>query len=315
MEECIRRADRMIEFQPETWIDHGTGDYLFSRRATMPDGTPLAKFLQPRGIRNYWSYSDYWLNPCERLTGWAPIPLSQALADVTASLARVDRNARRITAQSIYLLAHGLKNLIGERTLEEIKKHPGSIDSWMGISQGRRSRRSLNTEPMVLYTESGSIFASDLEGIWIFDTVLLNHLALQFRPALTSGLGASSTVLIGHTYLGAQFPHMTATALERDRVKLDSRFVEGIEHIASLQRERLLTSLPFSTLRMNLTEFVRTRTVRTGSGWEVHSPEPAPRLFVGASKTFCSTVEGVAQPIKLAGRLIMPINARARVPH
>jgi hypothetical protein len=63
LSECKRRLDLLRDYRLTTWIDHGTGDYLFSRGGRMTEGVNLESLLEPSGVRNYWSYFDLWDNP------------------------------------------------------------------------------------------------------------------------------------------------------------------------------------------------------------------------------------------------------------
>src|SRR5207248_6638562 len=67
IEECGRRTQMMARYAPQTWIDHGSGAYLFSRNGYLPNGRRLVDVLDRYGILNYWSYFDLWDNPSTHL--------------------------------------------------------------------------------------------------------------------------------------------------------------------------------------------------------------------------------------------------------
>jgi hypothetical protein len=121
----------------------------------------------------------------------------------------------------------------------------------------------------VLYGLDGRDFASTDAATWIFDTILLNHPAVQLRPAVIDRLCEDSGLLLGHSYLTCEHRYIAGTCLARPkgRLRIAPSFVANLEHIADCQRRGEVISLSFARLRESLTDFSRVSLWRTETGW------------------------------------------------
>ncbi len=266
VEECVRRAAALGRFQPTTWIDHGTGSYLFSRRGLLADGRQLTEFLEPYGVRNYWSYTDTWENPFRDLSSWRARAGPDVIGDVLAGslLLRPKR-----PSQLAFLLLQFLKNTCGAENTYAIRTAPFAVRTWMQAIRHGRGLQALRAKPFVLYGSDGRDFTSAQAATWIFDTVLLNHPTVQLRPALIRRLCDDSGLLLGHCYLACEHRYIAGNCVTRPkgRLRIASAFAANLEYIAERQRAGDVISLSFAGLRQSLLAFSRASLSRTATGW------------------------------------------------
>lgn len=274
--ECFRRAKGMDRYGPVTWIDHGTGSYLFSRTGRLPDGTPLVAFLNDFGITNYWSYFDVCKNPFRDLSIWSPRGEADLALDLAAALSRMP---------SARLAARSLKNVIGDGPASAIRRRPLGRDGWRAAAGTRRALRKLRAGPMVLYGGNGTSFGCNERSPWIFDTLLLQHPALELAPPLVDRLCASSGLLLGHVYLCCRRHPAAGDCLTvaGGRPVVSAAWRTALEYISMKQKRGDLVTLSFAELRRSLEAGARLRLSRSASGWDV-PPGQADRPVVVAGQ-------------------------------
>ncbi len=258
-EECSRRAEAMAAFAPRTWIDHGTGDYLLSRQARLGGGVDLVPFLDRLGIENYWSYFDVWDNPLGDLDSWR----ASGPARVAAEGARLLRLSPAIPAGARrHCFRHVFGNLVGEHAYLE--------PAWRSALAHVPRLWRLRSAPQLLYGFDGRSPLMAPAKYWVFDTTLLNHLAVQIVPDTLDRLAKDSALCLGHTYLGWS-PQLGSNVFGQDRGALHvlPAFAESLEHLALLQKRRELAAVPFKDLRASLSAFAEARILRGPRGWEL----------------------------------------------
>jgi hypothetical protein len=268
VEECRRRAALLASFSPETWIDHGTGPYLFSRRATLNDGSDLVEFLSRYGIRNYWSYVDLWQNPTVGLS-------NQAIRESTP-LGDFGRNVKSVSAASSvreipYMAAQAVKNAVGEFGWNAIRSSPLALRTLAEVRRCSQRHKLLVRSSFGVYGLDGLTTSLSATPTWVFDTVLLNYPALTLTPEVLARLVSGSGLAIVHTYL-SQVRHLESGGclIEKGgRVQSSPRFLDALSHIARLQAAADLAVLPFRDLRRSLCAFGSTNLERVSDGWIV----------------------------------------------
>ncbi len=269
--ECLRRIDIMMsKYFPKTWIDHGTGDYLFSRGAVLKEGGSLVEMLSKVGVENYWSYSDVWENPARHLHMWTKRKLFMAFTNMLYFV--WDKERARVP-QLLYYGSSVLKNLLGQYHVRPIKNTPWRMRAWKSVAAQARGLKYYHENPMVLYDMRGQCSFMSNERIWIFDTVLLNHLAFQLRPPNVDLLCKENGLLLAHCYFGHQknkYGTMNCFVNDGANPALIPEFIEDIKHISQKQSQRELVTLSFAALRDALTNFVKASIVRTQNGWEIN---------------------------------------------
>ena len=272
VEECARRAAALRRFQPSTWIDHGTGPYLFSRRGLLGDGRELTRFLEPHGVRNYWSYVDIWENPFRDLSTWHARADWEILWDFVNGTRRL-RPKR--PGQLATLLVQALKNLYGTDHATAIRRAPLGVANWVAALRHRRRLQALRASPFVLYGLDGRDFTLSQAGTWVFDTVLLNHPTVQLRPAVIDRLREDSGLLLGHSYLSCEHSHIAGNSVigSRGRLRVSPMFAANLKHIAERQRRGDVVSVSFAGLRESLMAFSRASLSRTETGWSALGAE------------------------------------------
>jgi hypothetical protein len=269
LSECLRRIDLMSMYSPKTWIDHGCGDYLFSKNAVFKEGASLVEILSKVGVENYWSYSDVWENPARTLNVWTKRKLLFAFSNVFSFL----WDKKRMSAP--LLLYYGstiLKNLLGPFHLRPIMDKPWRVRAWKSVTAQARRLKYYHENPMVLYDLSGQCSFMSNQRIWVFDTILLNHLAFQLRPANVDLLCKQSGLLLAHCYFGHQkHRYGTINCFVNDGANLSliPEFIENVRYISEKQTQRELVSLSFNALRNALNNFVNASLIHTSSGWEI----------------------------------------------
>ena len=295
LEECVRRAELVLEFSPKTFIDHGWTRYAFARGGRLADGSSLSEFLKPYGVVNYWSFTDLWHNPFRSLATFAPRAEHDMLADLVSSCGTM-RHWWRRPATGPYLATHALRNLLGRYGLMEVRKAPLHRRSWSFAANERRQRLQLIRQPLVIYGRDATSFACNQDKLWIFDTILLNHLGLQLSPARIDRLAEASELLLCHCYLGSQREYISGNCLEgsRENPRIAAEFRECVEYLAYRQREAAVISLPFHALRESLESFATTRIIRNRQGWSIKAPRPHGGLVVAGD---CQTLKACGAPL------------------
>jgi hypothetical protein len=270
LSECLRRIDMLSQYFPKTWIDHGTGEYLFSRSAALKEGASLVEMLSQVGIENYWSYTDVWENPARNLHVWAQRQLFFAFSNVLYFLWD---NKRVSVPLLLYYGSSVLKNLLGQYHVRPILRAPWKMKAWKSVVAQARGLKYCHENPMVLYDLSGQSSLMSNEKVWVFDTILLNHLAFQLRPPNVDLLCRQNGLLLAHCYFGHQkstYGTINCFVSDGASVTLIPEFVDNITYISEKQRRKDVVTLSFAALRAALTNFAKASLVRTASGWEIH---------------------------------------------
>jgi hypothetical protein len=268
--ECLRRIDMMSQYTPKTWIDHGCGSYLFSRDAVFKEGKSLIDILCKAGVENYWSYTDVWENPARHLNIWRQRNVFGAFSNFLSFL--WDKKRPGIPLM-VYYGSSVLKNLLGPFHIRPIISKPLKMSALKLVAAHSRRLQYCHKNPMVLYDLSGQSSLMTNESIWVFDTVLLNHLAYQLRPANIDLLCKQNGLLLAHCYFGHQknrYGTLNCFAGDGDNLSLLPGFVENVKYISEKQRQRELVTLSFNALRNALMNFANASLVRTSSGWEIN---------------------------------------------
>jgi hypothetical protein len=267
--ECLRRIEVMSRYSPKTWIDHGCGTYLFSKKAAFDEGADLVGTLSKYGIQNYWSYTDVWENPTRHLNVWKERVALGALTNFASFLWEKKQVNVPLMA---YYGSSVLKNLFGPFHLRPIVSKPWKLSAWKLVAAHSRRLNYYHKNPMVLYDLNGQSSLMSNESIWVFDTVLLNHLAFQLRPANIDLLCKQNGLLLAHCYLGHHKDKggtINCFAGNGTNVSLMPEFINDIQYISEKQRQREVVTLPFSALRNALVNFVNASLVRISSGWKI----------------------------------------------
>jgi hypothetical protein len=305
IEECQRRSEAMAAFSPETWIDHGTGDYLFSRKARLDGGADLIGFLDRLGIESYWSYFDIWDNPLGDLNSWRssrPARLAEEGFRLLSRSPAIPAGARR------HSFRHVFGNLFGEHAYLDVRDRPARWRRAVGrIPQLWRLRSS----PQLLYGLDGRSPLTAPAKHWIFDTTLLNHLALQIVPGTLNRLASDSALCLGHTYFGWS-PQFGTNVFGRGgdgSLHILPVFEESLEHLRQLQQRRELASVPFRDLRASLTAFREARLVRRERGWELQGASRA-GVSVGLPLHFPAKTPGDSV---FSGRRLLALSSGQRI--
>jgi hypothetical protein len=269
LSECRRRIDMVRQYSPKTWIDHGTGDYLFSRTGVLKEGASLVEMLGKAGVENYWSYTDVWENPARNLHVWKKRSPILALSSMLHFL--VDK--KRLTVPQLLYCASSIpKNLLGQYHLRPVMKMPWRIGAWRSVVALTAGLKYVHENQMVLYDRNGQCSLMTDEKIWMFDTILLNHLAFQLRPPNVDLLCKENGLLVAHCYFGHQkkkYGTMNCFVDDDDSVTWIPEFVENVKYIAEKQKRKDLVTLSFAALREALTNFAKASMVRTPNGWEM----------------------------------------------
>ncbi len=269
LSECLRRIDMMSTYSPKTWIDHGGGKYLFSKDAAFKEGASLVEMLSKVGVENYWSYSDVWENPTRHLDVWAKRKSSMALTNMLYFL--WDKKRGKVPLV-LYYGSSVLKNLFGPFHVRPIMDNPWRARTWKSVVSQARGLRYFHENPMVLYDMSGQCsFMSD-QKIWVFDTVLLNHVAFQLRPSNVDLLCKQNGLLLAHCYFGQQkgtYGTINCFVNDGENSVLIREFIEGVKYISEKQNQREVVTLSFTALRDALTNFANASVMRTQHGWEI----------------------------------------------
>jgi hypothetical protein len=268
LDECLRRMDRVLPFGPETWTDHGIGEHNFVNTGRLPGGADLLATLAGKGIRNIWSYGDAWQNPGTDLNIWQSRGMLDGFHD---ALRLAVRRGPMGPLQLAYLGTIPFKNLFGAEHYLRLFWRLWSPAAWRVAARNLRRFREISRYPLFLYGLSGDFFPQDPEEIMVFDTLLLNHLSLQFRPSNLDRLVGTGGIVIGHTYLSdvQRQGGRNCFRIGREAQILDE-FRENIAYISSLQERGDVATLPLRDLRRAFMSYARARVTRLDGGWEIH---------------------------------------------
>ncbi|MEZ4699364.1 MAG: hypothetical protein R2834_03455 [Rhodothermales bacterium] len=266
IEACRARIDVMRAYDAVTWIDHSVGDYLLSRTGRLPGGEDLVALLSEAGVVNYWSYSDTWENPSTNLDIWAVRPPGDAYRD---AMALASRKERKGPAQLAYLATIPVKNGCGPVQYKAVARNPLSPGAWSRLLAYRKALRRYHASPMALYDFGGQSVLTRSSTHWIFDTVLVNHLAIQLATESLEDLVRRNGLLLGHCYVGSMPSYGGSNVFvgTDDAPAIHPRFAEAVAEIGRRQRIGEIVALPFNALRASLDAFARTRLVHTDEGW------------------------------------------------
>jgi hypothetical protein len=150
---------------------------------------------------------------------------------------------------------------------------------------------NLKRFPQVIYGRDGTNISLNLKELWIFDTVLLNHLGVQLRPELIDRLCRESGLVIAHCYFCAQRSHLNNCFDNYSAtLKLNSGFVTGVEEIGRRQKEKEIVSIPFQELREVLTGFFTSMLLRTTCGWHLQTYSHN-NIVIAGQKKFISSFQ------------------------
>jgi hypothetical protein len=306
LEECLRRMDSLQRYDPKTWIDHGGGEYIFARLARLPGDADLVEELRRRGVRNFWSYGDPWQNPSTHLHIWHHRSVPGAFGDFVGL---AHRRGLMPPMQFAYLGTVPLKNIGGDAQYLRLCRRPWSPSEWKLSAHNFKLLREINADPLYLYDLNGDFVLKDPDATLVFDTVLLNHLALQLCPANVDRLVACGGILIAHVYCGAVPRYGGRNCFDiRSEARLLDGFQDNIVHISHVQEHGDLVTLPLRDLRQALTNHAASRTLRREDGWEVHAEavvcSRSPYMLSGTEMTrdrngvFSATVRGFARLLR-----------------
>jgi hypothetical protein len=266
-DECLHRITQMKPYSPTTWIDHGTGSYLYSRKAKFSNDVLLVEVMAKNNIVNYWSYIDIWENPSTNLNVWAKRTFFSALQDVVKlSLSKGMMKPR----QFAYIAVGMLKNMFGGSKYRQLKKI-WKPSVYRQLMLHAKALKKLHEKPFVIYDEDGYFALNSINKNWIFDTILLNHLALQLKPKAIDDLVKQNGLLVAHCYMGAQHKYGGSNCFNADSNTpvLLSDFENNIAYISYLQERKELISLSFKELRQSYVDFMETKLIRNKEGWDI----------------------------------------------
>jgi hypothetical protein len=271
LSECLRRIEIMRRnYSSTTWIDHGYGAYLFSKDAVFKEGASLVDILNKAGgVENYWSYTDVWENPTRNLDVWEHRNLCGAFSNYLSFL----WDKKRVSIPlAVYYGSSVLKNLFGPFHLLPLINKPWRLDTWKSVAEHSLWLKYYHENHMVLYDLNGHSSLMSNKHIWVFDTVLLNHLAFQLRPSNIDLLCKQNGLLLAHCYFGHQknvYGSLNCFVGDGGSLSMIPKFIENFEYISEKQSQRELITLPFNALRTTLTNFANATLRRTSKGWDI----------------------------------------------
>jgi hypothetical protein len=269
LSECLRRIGLMSRYSPKTWIDHGCGNYLFSKDAVFREGAGLVDILSKAGVENYWSYTDVWENPALDLNVWKLRTMYSACSNFGSFL--LEKKSVNLPL-TVYYGSSVLKNLLGPFHLRPIVEKPFSVNGWKSVAMHSQRLKHYHKNPLILYDLNGHSSLMSKQSIWVFDTVLLNHLAFQLRPSNIDLLCRQNGLLLAHCYFGHEknkYGTMNCFVSAGDKVSMVPEFIENVRYISNKQSQKELVTLSFRALRTALTNFVDASLIRTTIGWEI----------------------------------------------
>jgi hypothetical protein len=268
LSECKRRLELLRQYELTTWIDHGVGDYLFSRGGGLPGGVRLEALLEENGVRNYWSYFDVWDNPFGK--DLSVLATRSGLDVVSDLLSRNHNWPKTSRRQVLWFGLHEFRNIVGDGNDIPIRRRPWRLAAWGKGFQWYRIARQVRRAPLGIYGRDGAVFQQSLQSPWVFDTVLLNHLSLQLAPAMIDRLIQSGGLVVAHCYMTCELDYARGNVFQRmnGRVAVDPAFETALDYLSDRQRSGELITMSFAQLRQCLTLFARTRLRRTETGWK-----------------------------------------------
>ena len=275
LSECKRRLERLNQYELTTWIDHGIGDYLFSRGGRLPGDVRLEDLLEENGVRNYWSYFDVWDNPFGTDLS---LLAERSGFDVVPDFLHSSHGWRKTTGhEAMWFALHEFRNLVGDGNDIPIRRRPWRVAAWRQGLRWHGIARRIRQAPFGIYGRDGAVFQQSLQSPWVFDTVLLNHLALQLAPAMIDRLIQKTGLLIGHCYMACEYDRARRNVFRRigGRVAIDPAFETALDYLSDRQRSADMSTLSFAQLRRCLDFFVRTRLRRTETGWRTELADGA----------------------------------------
>jgi hypothetical protein len=311
--ESLRRIGMMNQYSPRTWIDHGCGSYLFSRDGVFKEGARLVDTLGKAGVENYWSYTDVWENPARHLDVWTQRRLLSAFSNFASFL--WDKKPVSIPLM-LYYGSSILKNSLGSSHIRPILHKPSKMDAWALVAAHSRRLKYYHENHLIFYDLDGQFAPMSNKAIWVFDTVLLNHLAFQLRPASIDILCAQNGLLLAHCYFAHQkggYGTINCFIDKGEHVQLIPEFIENVEYISAMQSKRELITLSFDALRNALTNFVNASLIRTSNGWEIEANKTVvasqqSACLLGFNKQWC---KGNVHYMEVEGRAVLNYGTRA----
>ena len=293
LSECKRRLELLRQYELTTWIDHGTGDYLFSRGGQLAQGVNLESLLEENGVRNYWSYFDVWDNPFGKD---ASVLSERVSLDVVSDFLDSSHGWTKTRAvEAIWFALHEFRNIVGDGNDVAIRRHPWRMAAWRPAMRWYGIAKRVRRAPLGIYGRDGAVFQQSLRSSWVFDTVLLNHLALQLAPAMIDRLIQTGGLLIAHCYMACEHNYARGNVFQRhgDRLAMDPSFELALDYLGDRQRAGDISTMSFAQLRRCLELFVEARLRRTETGWKAELPDGSmpykPRIRGGSSSSFEGT--------------------------
>lgn len=290
LSECKRRLELLRQYGLTTWIDHGTGDYLFSRGGRLEQGVNLEKLLEENGVRNYWSYFDVWDNPF----GKDASVLSERVGlDVVSDFLDGSHGWTKTKArEAVWFALHEFRNIVGDGNDVAIRRHPWRMAAWRPAIRWYGIAKQVRRAPLGIYGRDGAVFQQSLRSSWVFDTVLLNHLALQLAPPMIDRLIQTRGLLIAHCYMACEHSYARGNVFQRhgERLAMDPAFELALDYLSDRQGAGDISTMSFVQLRRCLELFVQARLRRTENGWKAELPDGSmpykPRTRGGSTSSF-----------------------------
>jgi hypothetical protein len=277
LDECKRRLDLLREYDLRTWVDHGIGQYLFSRGGMLADGVHLEPLLEENGIQNYWSYFDLWDNPFGK--SFSVLSERSGIDIVADFVNRNHRWTKTARSEAAWFALHEFRNIVGDGNDVAIRQRPWRVAAWRQGFRWYAVARRVRQSPFGLYGRDGAVFQQALHSPWVFDTVLLNHLSLQLAPAVIDRLVQTAGVVIGHCYMTCEHDYARRNVFQRvdGRPVIDPALDAALDYLSDRQRSGDVSTLSFAQLRRCLECFVDARLRRTETGWTTEvSDGPTP---------------------------------------
>ncbi len=275
---CRELMNEMADFNPETWIDHGIGDYLFSRKGILENGERLIDFLTSYGIKNLWSYGDTINNPDWNLNSFSVRSSSQIFADMLSGIAG---NSNFKPAAILYIIDHCQRNFLGHYVRQKILSAPVSAATYRFISKEYRLIKHIRKFPLSIYGENGFSPLLNKEHTWIFDTVLSIHLTHQLRKKAIDRLIDDGGIAILHTYFANQKPYIVNNVFTtmKGKNQILPKFKNSLEYIAEKQSTKEIITLPFNKLRASLEKLAKTKMLIKNNEWKISTD-----IFIRSAK-------------------------------
>ncbi|WP_457602613.1 hypothetical protein [Nitratifractor sp.] len=260
------RIALMRRYRPVTWIDHGTGCYLFSRKGRCENGIDLVELLGNEGIENYWSYTDVWENPgpSGSLNLWRRRRIVESFSDIHSLM----KSKECLSAEKVaYLLISLPENIFGSSDYRR-PKNLYRPKNFRFLMEKSKKLHALHRRPFGLYNRHGFFsFKGTPKDPLVFDSILLNHLSLQLAPEAMNRLSKENGLLLAHCYMGAQHRYGGSNIFDSKNNILPS-FRENIESLHAMQKRSELRSVSLLTLTQSLKNFEETRFVKEDDSWK-----------------------------------------------